>query len=325
MNAKKLNGIFTTSAPLRVPIAGGGTDLPEYYSRHEAIWLTLAINKKVQVVAHKNVENEFLIHYKNNERCQSVNDIKHPIIREMLKDFQVDEPLVIHSISELAGNSGMGSSSNFALCLAKLLSQFTGRYIQNLPEYVFNFERNILKEFVGKQDQYSAFAGGLNIYKADKSGNVTIEPFLTRNQIENLCNHLIMVKAGEPRLANESLQKQAAQLVVDSNFENKYHKTKEIAYQVIDILKKNDITSFGRLVEEHWQNKLNAFNNNFHQEVFEVDEMLKQSGAIGTKLCGAGSSGYMLGIFEDANQANAFIEKSNKISFLVRPDFTGLS
>jgi len=325
MNVKKLNGIFTTSAPLRIPIAGGGTDLPEYYEKHEAIWLSLAINKKVQVVAHKNVENEFLIHYKNNERCQNLNEIKHPIIREMLKDFNVNEPLVIHSISELAGNSGMGSSSNFALCLARLLSQYTGRYIQNLPDYVFNFERNILKEYVGKQDQYAAWAGGLNIYKADKSGIVTIESFLKRNQVETLCNHLVMVKAGESRLANESLKMQANQLVVDSNFENKYHKTKEIAYQVIEILKNNDITSFGLLVEEHWQNKLNAFNNNFHQEVFEVDKILKESGAIGAKLCGAGSSGYMLGIFENTNQANIFLENTNKIAFSVRPDFIGLT
>jgi D-glycero-alpha-D-manno-heptose-7-phosphate kinase len=324
MSVKKLNGIFTSSAPLRIPIAGGGTDLPEYYEKHEAIWLSLAINKKVQVVAHKNVENEFLIHYRNNERCAKIDEIKHPIIREMLKDFDVDEPLVIHSISELTGNSGMGSSSNFALCLAKLLSQFTGKYIQNLPEYVFNFERNVLKEYVGKQDQYSAFAGGLNIYKADKAGNITIDPFLTRNQIENLCNHLVMVKAGDPRFANESLKKQATQLVADESFEKKYHKTKEIAYRVIDILKKDDVTSFGLLVEEHWQNKLNAFNNNFHKEVFEIDSALKQSGAIGAKLCGAGSSGYMLGIFENQNQVNAFMQETNKIAFLVRPDFLGL-
>jgi D-glycero-alpha-D-manno-heptose-7-phosphate kinase len=325
MYARKLNGIFTASAPLRIPIAGGGTDLPEYYSRHEAIWMSLAVNKKVQVVAHKNVENNFLIHYKQNENCKTIDEIKHPIIREMLKDFGVDEPMVIHSISELAGNSGMGSSSCFALCLAKLLSQFTGKYIQNIPDYVFNFERNVLKEYVGKQDQYAAFAGGLNLYKADKLGNVKIEPFLTRDQIENLCNHLILVKAGEPRMANESLQKQAKQLVVDSSFENKYHKTKEIAYQIIDILKKDDITSFGLLVEEHWQNKLSAFNNNFHAEVFEVNELLKTSGSIGAKLCGAGSSGYMLGIFEDQVKAQDFIKKTNKIAFSVRPDFIGLT
>lgn len=325
MNVKKLNGIFTTSAPLRIPIAGGGTDLPEYYSKHEAIWMSLAINKKVQVVAHKNVESNFLIHYKHNENCKTVDEIKHPIIREMLKDFGVDEPMVIHSISELAGNSGMGSSSCFALCLAKLLSQFTGKYIQNLPEYVFNFERNVLKEYVGKQDQYSAFSGGLNLFKADKQGNIKIESFLTRDQIENLCNHLILVKAGEPRMANESLQKQAKQLVVDSSFENKYHKTKEIAYKVVDFLKKDDVTSFGLLVEEHWQNKLSAFNNNFHAEVFEVNELLKSSGAIGVKLCGAGSSGYMLGIFEDQIKAHNFIKNTEKIAFSVRPDFIGLN
>jgi D-glycero-alpha-D-manno-heptose-7-phosphate kinase len=231
----------------------------------------------------------------------------------------------LHSIAELPGNTGLGSSSNFALCLAKLLCQMTGKYIQNLPDYVFNFERNILKEFVGKQDQFSAFAGGLNIYKADKLGNVTIQPFLSRTQVTNISSHMVMVKAGKPRFANESLKEQANKLIVDSNFEQKYHKTKEIAYQVIDILKKDDITSFGLLVKEHWNNKLNAFNNNFHPEVFEVDEILKKAGAIGTKLCGAGNSGFMLGVFEKTENVQKFLQTTEKIAFLIEPDFQGLS
>lgn len=325
MQLSKLNGIFNVTAPLRIPIAGGGTDLPEYYSKHGATWLSLSIDKKVQIIAHKNIDDNFLIHYKKNENCDTIDDIQHPIIREMLKDFDINEPLVIHSISELTGNSGLGSSGAFALCFAKFLSQITGKYIQNLPEYVFNFERNVLEEFVGKQDQYAAYTGGLNIFEADKSGNVSIKSFLSRDKIEKLCDHFVLVKAGAPRFAKDALKKQAHNLQVDAAFENKYHKVKEIAFEVIDILKKEDITSYGLLVEKHWQNKLSAFNNNFHKEVFEVDALLKNAGAVGTKLCGAGDSGFMLGIFESKEKALQFIDSSEKIAFSIKPDFAGLN
>jgi D-glycero-alpha-D-manno-heptose-7-phosphate kinase len=324
MNQLLNNGVFTASAPLRISIAGGGTDLPEYFSKHGGYWISLSIDKTVSVVLHKNIEKKFFVHYKNNEVCDDVESIKHPIIREMLKNFNIQETLSIHSVSELSGNSGLGSSSTFALCLAQCLSKISNQYISNLPDYVYNFERNILNEFVGKQDSWAAFAGGLKIYKVDTNGNMSIENLCSPSEINYLCDHMLLVKAGKQRLANDILKNQAFNLSNSVEFENKFHKTKEIAYQIADLLKQSDIFKFGTLVDKHWQNKMSAFNNDFDPEVFEVYNLLKKENAVGAKLCGAGNSGFMLSVFKTAEDVNNFIKNNSVTCVKIKPHFLGI-
>ena len=318
------DGVFTATAPLRIPIAGGGTDLPEYYQKHGGYWLSLSIDKTVTVVLHKNSEKTFFVHYKNNETCQKVEDIKHPIIRDMLLDFGIDEALSIHSISELSGNSGLGSYSTFSLCLSKALSNIANKYVHNFPDYVYNFERNILNEFVGKQDSWAAYSGGLKQYAVTRDGEMHVVNVCGHNQVVDLCEHLLLVKAGQQRFANAILKQQAKNLNDNKEFEEKYHRTKEIAFEVTNLLKKSDINGFGLLVDKHWQNKLNTFNNAFDPEVFEVYDALKNAHCVGAKLCGAGNSGYMLAVFNSSNDVNEFIKNSKYTCVRVKPSFVGL-
>jgi len=324
MNGILNDGIFSATAPLRIPIAGGGTDLPEYSNSHGGYWLSLSIDKSINVVLHKNFENTFFIHYRKSEKCQKINEIDHPIIREMLNDFNIPETLSIHSISEVAGNSGLGSSSTFALCLAKTLSKISNHYISNLPEYVYNFERNKLKEFVGRQDSWAANSGGLKVYSCTPEGEMSVKNLIGSNELINLCEHLLLVKAGKQRFANDYLKKQAADLKVDQAFIDKFHKTKQLAYEITDLIKSSDIVGFGSLVDKHWQNKLSAFNNAFDPEVFEVYDELKKADCVGAKLCGAGNSGYMLAIFPSQNHLNNFIMNTKYLYIKVKPDFIGL-
>jgi D-glycero-alpha-D-manno-heptose-7-phosphate kinase len=318
------DGVFTASAPLRIPIAGGGTDLPEYYQKHGGYWLSLSIDKTVTVVLHKNFEKIFFVHYKNSETCQKIEDIRHPIIREMLIDFEIDEALSIHSISELSGNSGLGSSSTFALCLSHALSKISNKFISNFPNYVYDFERNKLNEFVGKQDSWAAFSGGLKQYSVSKDGNMQVSNVCGHNQVIDICEHLLLVKAGNQRFANEILKNQAKNLNVDKTFEEKYHRTKDIAFEITELLKQSNINGFGDLVDKHWQNKLKTFNNAFDHEVFEVYNFLKNNSCVGAKLCGAGNSGYMLAVFNSASDVSEFIKKSKYTCVRVKPNFIGL-
>jgi D-glycero-alpha-D-manno-heptose-7-phosphate kinase len=318
------NGIFSSTAPLRIPIAGGGTDLPEYYQKHSGFWISLSIDKLVNVVLHKNNMDTFYVHYKNNETCSNIKDIKHPIIRKMLQRFSIEESLSIHSISELQGNSGLGSSSTFALCLAKTLSNLSNEYIECLPDYVYNFERQDLGEFVGKQDVWAAYSGGLKLYECDNYGKMTISNIIGSEDVVNFCDHLLLVRAGKQRFANEILKSQAHNLNVDKSFEDNYHKTKALANEILLKLKSMDIAAYGNLVDQHWQNKMQTFKNNFDPEVFEVYNDLKKEGAIGAKLCGAGNSGYMLAVFNRVDDINQYIKYSGKQCVKVNPYFRGL-
>jgi D-glycero-alpha-D-manno-heptose-7-phosphate kinase len=319
------DGIFQACAPLRVPIAGGGTDLPEYYTQHGGFWISLSIDKKVCAAVYKNIDQQYFVHYKNNETCTSVDEIKHPIIREMLKKFKIDHSLSIHSISELPGNSGLGSSSTFALCLAKALAKMTNNYIENYAEFVFNFERKILNEFVGKQDSWAAYCGGLKQYEVDTNGNISVQTFCSPITVKNLCDHMILIKAGNQREANLILQKQAQNLK-NEEFQNKYHKNKEIAYEIKELIANENFIDFGLLVDKHWQNKLQAFNNNFDNEVFEIYDELKNNNATGAKLCGAGNSGFMLAVFEDHGSLMKYCKNySHRQIVHLSPNFEGAS
>ena len=106
--------MIAIKSPLRITIAGGGTDLPWWYKKNGGLVISSSINKFVKIVGFKrNFDKKIFLSYSDTEICNRVNDIKNEIIRICFKKFKINSSIEIHSISEIPGKSGLGSSGAF--------------------------------------------------------------------------------------------------------------------------------------------------------------------------------------------------------------------
>src|SRR3954447_20778871 len=199
-------------SPLRISIGGGGTDLPSYYLAHGGFVLSAAINQYVYVNFQLTPLKEMVFRYSQIERVKSVADIKHPIIREALKLTGVDAPnMEITSVADIPAGTGLGSSGSFTPCLLKVLHKHKRHFIHapDLAEMACRIELDILKEPIGKQDQYIAAFGGLTGFDFQKDGRVVASPLNASDEIIDLLeDNLVMVSTGYYRSASTVLKEQ---------------------------------------------------------------------------------------------------------------------
>src|SRR4051812_1407631 len=116
--------MIITRAPLRITFGGGGTDLPSYYRQFGGQLVSGAIDKYIYIALHRIFPEEFIIKYSQFERVPTVEEIKHPIIREILKSHHVYPRLEIASMADIPDGTGLGSSSSFTVAMLKAISFF---------------------------------------------------------------------------------------------------------------------------------------------------------------------------------------------------------
>src|SRR5205807_7047530 len=156
--------MIITRSPLRISLGGGGTDLPSYYREHSGFLIAAAIDKYVYITLHRTFVQELIIKYSKLERVTSVEEVEHPIIREALKFVGVQAPhLEITSMADIPAGTGLGSSGSFTTALLKALHTLKKNLVhpQQLAKEACHIELDLLKEPIGKQDQYIASYGGI--------------------------------------------------------------------------------------------------------------------------------------------------------------------
>jgi D-glycero-alpha-D-manno-heptose-7-phosphate kinase len=160
--------MIITRSPLRISLGGGGTDLPSYYREHTGFVIAAAIDKYVYITLHQTFVQELIIKYSKMERVKSVDEIQHPLIRESLRLTDVQAPyLEITSMADIPAGTGLGTSGSFTTGLLKALHTLKKNLIhpQELAEQACHIEIDILKEPIGKQDQYIAAYGGITCFR----------------------------------------------------------------------------------------------------------------------------------------------------------------
>ncbi len=204
--------MIITRTPFRISFAGGGSDLEVFHSKEPGAVLLTAIDKYMYLTVKERFGNSFRVSYSKTELTDSVDQIVHPIVRESLKSLGIDTGLEIVSVADLPGQSGMGSSSSFTVGLLHALHVLSGRVVtaKKLAEQACNLEIDILKEPIGKQDQYIAAYGGLKFIQFQPDGSVFVDPVpCCRGTWEELNRRLLLFFTGKTRQASQVLKKQS--------------------------------------------------------------------------------------------------------------------
>ncbi|MDA1096446.1 MAG: sugar kinase, partial [Chloroflexi bacterium] len=188
-----------TRTPLRIPLGGGGTDLPAYYSRYGGYLVSAAINKYVYITLNPRFEDSFRVSYSRTEIADSIDDIQHPIVREALRLVGIDRGLEIVSIADIPANTGLGSSSSFAVGLLNALHTFKREHVSphQLAEEAYQIEVEILGEPIGKQDQYLGAFGGITALEIERDGSVRVSPVRVHDHtVQDMEGNLLLFYTG---------------------------------------------------------------------------------------------------------------------------------
>src|SRR4249920_3883900 len=151
-------------SPLRITLGGGGTDLPSYYRRHGGFLIAAAIDKYVYITLHQTFVPELIVKYSKLERVALAEHVAHPIVREAFSLAGLDgRYLELTSMADIPAGTGLGSSGSFTTALLKALHSYKKHLVhpRELAEQACHVEIDLLKEEIGKQDQYIAAFGGL--------------------------------------------------------------------------------------------------------------------------------------------------------------------
>jgi len=320
--------LVISRTPLRISFAGGGTDLAAFYEREHGAVLSTAIDKYIYVTVkrHGDVFNERIrLNYYKSEEVQEIDDIQNNIARECLRFLKIDPPIYISTVGDLPVASGLGGSSSFAVGLLNALHAYRGERASagQLAEEASYIEIEVLKEPIGKQDQYAAAFGGLNFFCFKPGGAVTVEPHRLSNGAFNaLFDDFLTFWTGHQRQASSVLteQKEKTPQKMDSLIRMRTH-----AYQLQALLGNGhcDIHAFGRILDESWQLKRGLASTISNDHIDKWYQVAKEAGATGGKVCGAGGGGFVLFVVSPERQMSVREALRELKEIRVRPESHG--
>lgn len=295
--------MIISRTPFRISFVGGGSDMDTFYTRHPGAVLSTSIDKYMYISSHRYFhKDQIQVKYSQTETVNNLNDLKHPLLREALRKTDIKGGIEISSIADIPAGTGMGSSSSFTVGLLHNLYAINRKYVthEDLAREACEIEIDILNEPIGKQDQYAAAYGGLNIIHFNQDGTVKVEPLYIDSSVNNaLEDNLVMFYVGNQRKASNILSEQKE----NSSQEDKFNTLKKMVGLVTDlrdILYDGNINDFGKLLHENWILKQQLATRISNKEINEIYDAGIASGATGGKLLGAGGGGFMLFYCEKA-------------------------
>jgi D-glycero-alpha-D-manno-heptose-7-phosphate kinase len=291
-------------SPLRISLGGGGTDIPSYYQEHEGFLLAAAIDRYVYVTVMRPFTEGIYLKYSEIEHVGQVVNIKHPIIREVLAEFDLKTPQVeITTLADIPSGTGLGSSGSFTTALVKALYAHYRKNIhpEQLAELACKIEIEKLGEPIGKQDQYIAAYGGITEFNFHKDGSVSSAPLnLSVQTVHDLEDNLLLFFTGISRSAGSILKDQVDKSIAkDSKMVENLHFTKDLGLRSKAALVQGDTKKFGELMHEHWEHKKSRSSGMTSDFIDDAYSQAMRAGAVGGKLVGAGGGGFLMFYADD--------------------------
>lgn len=307
-------------APVRLTLGGGGTDLPAWYNHHGGFLISAAINKYIYLTgAERPFDRKIWLSYSKTEICDTPDQVKHELLERCLARYNLKKGIEIHSISEVPGSTGLGSSGSFLVGSLTLLNSLFQIELnrKDVAEAACDIEMKELKRSSGKQDQYIAAYGGIIGMTLDRQGNVNVERLpLSDGTYRRLENNLLIYFSGVRRDANEILSEQSSGIKVGEDKKLKaMKKIQEIGFSTRDALIAEDVDQLGYLMHDHWLAKKEISEKMSSSDMDITYEKALSAGALGGKLMGAGGGGYWLFYVQPEKQL-AFRQQMSSLNLI---------
>ncbi len=316
-------------APLRISLGGGGTDLAAYYEQYGGMVISTSINKYFYVIASLSEMNNLQIisaDYRsiwNSDRLEDMfwdGDLALP--KAVAHHFGLRRGVNLFLASEVSPGTGLGSSSSVTVALIKAIGTLCDKPMsrEEIAELACGVEIDMLKMPIGKQDQYAAAFGGLNVLNFRADG-VTVEPLaVPEGTVQRLERHLMLFFTGISRHSTSILREQrAASAENRTDVITSLHGMKKLASKVVEALSVGDVGAIGGLLNESWEHKRRLAKGVTTPLIDRAYADALEHGAMGGKITGAGGGGYLMLACPPEKQEN--VTQALKRHGLVRMHF----
>ena len=289
--------MIITRTPFRISFAGGGSDMADYYEKYGGSVVSVTIDKYMFLTIHPYFkQDECFIKYSKTENTKNVDEIKHPIIKDVFQRYNL-QGVDFSSIADIPAGTGLASSSAFTVGLINLCNAYTDKYMnkKDIAELACKIEIEDLKEPIGKQDQYACACGGLNFIEFYKDGVVDVEKlYLMSNAYHLLEKNLLMFYTGGTRKAGNVLAETKKKLENGDAKVQNLHKMVALSKELQEELLRGNVDAMGDILHRGWvyKKELNGMVSN--PDIDYYYDLAMKNGASGGKLLGAGGGGFLL-------------------------------
>ncbi len=288
--------MIITQTPLRISFFGGGTDFKDYYRLNKGgAVLSTAIDKCIYVIIKKRFDDKIYINYSRKEIINRVDEIKHDLVRETMRKTGIEKGVEITTLADVPSEgTGLGSSGSV---IVGLLNTFYLYQVQSQPAAILarqacQIEIDILKRPIGKQDQYSAAFGNLNLIKFNPDDTVTLQQLSIDEEIKReLEANLMLIYTGITRRSSDILSKQKKNIKDKISVLNDI---KDMVEEGKEYLIKGKLDDFGKLLHQGWERKKILAQGINNPRIEEIYQAARKAGAVGGKISGAGGGGFLL-------------------------------
>lgn len=290
--------MIISSTPLRMSFTGGGSDLPTFYRKYGGAVISTTIDKHVYVNVNKKFDNGIRVAYSKTEEVSCVADIEHRLVRASLEYLGLQGGIEITTIADVPSKgTGLGSSGSFTVGLLHALNAFMGRYVssEQLGANSCHIEIDRCGEPIGKQDQYAAAFGGLNLIEFNTDDSVVVSPIICqRGTVKEIEQNIMVFYTGIARSASSLLARQSEEVSREEDKQQVLRRMVALTYDLRRELQNNHTNAFGEILHENWILKKSLTETISTSEIDECYESAMRAGAIGGKILGAGAGGFLM-------------------------------
>ena len=286
--------MLITQTPLRVSLAGGGTDLASYYRDRGGAVVSVAIDKFIYVILNQRFDDKIYISYSKKEIVDSLDEIQHELVREAMRMAGVERGVEIAIMADVPSEgSGLGSSSSLTVGLLNAFYHYRGIQVdtERLAREACEIEIDICGKPIGKQDQYIATYGGIHAFQWNPDDSVTVEALPIGRGRQDIGSRLMLFYTDITRRANPILERQTTNASANQGH---LDRIKELALHVREKILAEEYDAIGDSLRENWALKCQLAEGISVPAIDEMVDAAMNGGALGCKICGAGGGGFLL-------------------------------